>query len=228
MRQACWRSRPWPSAGIPTRSGHLLLAVVRVPSKVEDELERLSPDGRRALGRIDAEAVRAIAGFYAEHAVDDLPLDRIEEESNGVPAAVHRIASQLAGVGAAQRLGTSAERAAIDRRGLRSAEDDVIREMAGLELTTRRARLTTADSEDAPISDRSAAICPYKGLATFEAEDAAYFFGRERVVAELIARLVGSPFVAVVGASGSGKSSALEPVSCLPSPAACFPVATPG
>ena len=64
--------------------------------QVEDELERLSPDGRRALGRIDAEAVRAIAGFYAEHAVDDLPLDRIEEESNGVPAAVHRIASQLA------------------------------------------------------------------------------------------------------------------------------------
>ena len=194
----------------PPGVGTLLLAVVRVPSQVEDELERLSPDGQRALGRLDAEAVRAIAAFYAEQAVDDLPLDRIEAESNGVPAAVHRIASQLARAGAAQRLGTSAERAAIDRRGLRAAEEDVIREMAGLELATRRAQLTTADTDDAPISDRSATICPYKGLATFEAEDAAYFFGRERVVAELIARLVGSPFVAVVGASGSGKSSALR------------------
>ncbi len=110
----------------------------------------------------------------------------------------------------AQRLGTSAERAASDRRGLRAAEEDVIREMAGLELATRRARLTTADADDAPTGDPSTMICPYKGLATFEAEDAAYFFGRERVVAELIARLVGSPFVAVVGASGSGKSSALR------------------
>ena len=166
--------------------------------------------GSARSSRLDADAVRAIATFYAEHAIDDLPLSRIEEESDGVPAAVHRIASQLARAGASQRLGTSAERAASDRRGLRAAEEDVMREMAGLELATRRAQLTTADSDDSPVGDPSTMICPYKGLATFEAEDAAYFFGRDRVVAELIARLVGSPFVAVVGASGSGKSSALR------------------
>ena len=53
-------------------------------------------------------------------------------------------------------------------------------------------------------------VCPYKGLATFDAEDAEYFFGRERLVAELVARLVGAPLLAVVGPSGSGKSSVVR------------------
>ena len=53
-------------------------------------------------------------------------------------------------------------------------------------------------------------VCPYKGLATFDVEDAEYFFGRERLVAELVARLVGAPLLAVVGPSGSGKSSVLR------------------
>ena len=57
---------------------------------------------------------------------------------------------------------------------------------------------------------RSAVICPFKGLASYERADAAYFFGRERVVAELVARLASSTFVAVTGSSGSGKSSVLR------------------
>ena len=48
---------------------------------------------------------------------------------------------------------------------------------------------------------------PYKGLAAFEPDDAADFFGRERLVAELVARLAGTRLLAVVGPSGSGKSS---------------------
>ena len=53
-------------------------------------------------------------------------------------------------------------------------------------------------------------VCPYKGLASFDTEDAEYFFGRERLVAELVARLVGAPLLAVVGPSGSGKSSVVR------------------
>jgi WD40 repeat protein/class 3 adenylate cyclase len=49
--------------------------------------------------------------------------------------------------------------------------------------------------------------CPYMGLAAFEAEDAEYFFGREELVAQLTAQLAGTRFLAVVGPSGSGKSS---------------------
>src|SRR5207302_7019045 len=52
--------------------------------------------------------------------------------------------------------------------------------------------------------------CPYPGLIAFGPEDAARYFGRDAVVADLIERLRGHPFVAVIGASGSGKSSVLR------------------
>ena len=44
----------------------------------------------------------------------------------------------------------------------------------------------------------------------FDVEDAGYFFGRERLVAELVARLAGAPLLGIVGPSGSGKSSVLR------------------
>ena len=55
---------------------------------------------------------------------------------------------------------------------------------------------------------------PYKGLRSFDAEDADDFHGRERLVERLISRL-GNPgtrgrFIAVVGPSGSGKSSVVR------------------
>jgi energy-coupling factor transporter ATP-binding protein EcfA2 len=52
--------------------------------------------------------------------------------------------------------------------------------------------------------------CPYKGLAAFQAEDAQWFFGRQRLVAELVVRLSEHQILAVVGPSGSGKSSVLR------------------
>lgn len=52
---------------------------------------------------------------------------------------------------------------------------------------------------------------PYKGLAAFKEADAADFFGREALVAQLAARLNEdhplARFLAIVGPSGSGKSS---------------------
>jgi len=51
---------------------------------------------------------------------------------------------------------------------------------------------------------------PYKGLTYFTEEDAGIFFGRERLTARLVARLQETRFLALVGASGSGKSSLLR------------------
>ncbi|MCG6138273.1 MAG: caspase family protein [Nostoc sp. LLA-1] len=53
-------------------------------------------------------------------------------------------------------------------------------------------------------------ICPYRGLQAFTAEDAQYFYGREVVVQQLISNLAQKSFIAVVGASGSGKSSVVQ------------------
>jgi WD40 repeat protein/transcriptional regulator with XRE-family HTH domain len=61
--------------------------------------------------------------------------------------------------------------------------------------------------EDAP----SLGICPYKGLNYFDESDAELFVGRETLTASLAERVLALPaqvrFIAIVGASGSGKSS---------------------
>jgi len=53
-------------------------------------------------------------------------------------------------------------------------------------------------------------ICPYRGLLHFREEDAPFFFGREAAVEKLLETVKRQPFVAVVGASGSGKSSVVR------------------
>ncbi|HEV7652329.1 MAG TPA: hypothetical protein VGP26_29600 [Actinophytocola sp.] len=50
---------------------------------------------------------------------------------------------------------------------------------------------------------------PYAGLAPFRRGDADRFFGRDRLVGEVVARVRERRMVAVFGASGSGKSSVL-------------------
>ena len=49
--------------------------------------------------------------------------------------------------------------------------------------------------------------CPYRGLEAFGEEDAETFFGREKLVDEIVARVGQSRFVVIAGPSGSGKSS---------------------
>ena len=47
--------------------------------------------------------------------------------------------------------------------------------------------------------------CPYKGLARYDEDDADLFVGRERLVEELLARLVDGSLLVVVGPSGHGQ-----------------------
>lgn len=51
---------------------------------------------------------------------------------------------------------------------------------------------------------------PYKGLTYFTEVDADNFFGREKLSDQIVARLLKTRFLAVIGASGSGKSSLLR------------------
>ncbi|MGH3826119.1 MAG: caspase, EACC1-associated type, partial [Pseudonocardiaceae bacterium] len=57
-------------------------------------------------------------------------------------------------------------------------------------------------------------VCPYRGLAAYDVADARYFFGREALTEQLVARLAeqlpGAGTLVVVGPSGSGKSSLLR------------------
>jgi nucleoside phosphorylase len=58
-----------------------------------------------------------------------------------------------------------------------------------------------------PGSTRPVGVSPYRGLAPFGEDDAALFFGRAEMTGALTERVSRSRFVAVVGRSGSGKSS---------------------
>ncbi|NCA71668.1 MAG: CHAT domain-containing protein [Sphingobacteriia bacterium] len=50
--------------------------------------------------------------------------------------------------------------------------------------------------------------CPFPGLAPFSTEELrAFFFGREKTIAQVLEKLLDERFVAVLGPSGSGKSS---------------------
>jgi hypothetical protein len=49
--------------------------------------------------------------------------------------------------------------------------------------------------------------CPYRGLEVFEEEHARFFFGREATIQHLVESLRPTRFLAVLGPSGSGKSS---------------------
>ncbi|MHC5596893.1 MAG: nSTAND1 domain-containing NTPase [Nostoc sp.] len=53
-------------------------------------------------------------------------------------------------------------------------------------------------------------VCPYMGLSAFLEEDSQYFYGREALTQQLIHQLRDRSFLAVIGASGSGKSSIVQ------------------
>lgn len=65
---------------------------------------------------------------------------------------------------------------------------------------------------EGPIWDRALNGCPFPGLAAFDANRRAVFFGRKTAIDSAILRLrqASSSFLLLIGASGSGKSSLLH------------------
>ena len=113
-----------------------------------------------------------------------------------------QILMQAPGLLVRERLDDAAARAATERAGWRQATDDV--SAAVIELQAAREREALAGTPS------PAAAMPFKGLASFDVADADVYFGRERLVADLVARVPGSRLMGIVGPSGSGKSSALR------------------
>jgi WD40 repeat protein/class 3 adenylate cyclase len=151
------------------------------------------------------EQIRAIAELYLPGSTDAIPLE-VLTGTGGVPREVHQAVSEWVAADATARLGNLAHRAASGRSDLKTLEADLAGTVIDLQRVRERARVFGSGPGRRATTEGP----PYKGLASFDVEDAAGFFGRERVVAELIARLAGSALLAVVGASGSGKSSVVR------------------
>ena len=67
------------------------------------------------------------------------------------------------------------------------------------------------DPSFSPASLRSRErVNPYKGLASYQPQDKAFFFGRDAAIRDINQLLAATNFLVVVGASGTGKSSLVK------------------
>jgi energy-coupling factor transporter ATP-binding protein EcfA2 len=83
-----------------------------------------------------------------------------------------------------------------------SRDNSVLRQTDGLE-----ALRGAIHRQSVPSSPLRMQVCPYRGLEPFREEDAAFFCGRGDAIRDLVSQIERYSFVAVVGPSGSGKSS---------------------
>jgi WD40 repeat protein/class 3 adenylate cyclase len=187
------RSRPVMVLGLvkDSQAGPSLAAAI-------EEADGLG-DGHVSLTPLNLDGVEGIARLYVGDDVQDVPLESMARESGGVPGRVHEVVSLWARDEAGRRLAAAAEWL-TEGRERRSADLEFANNLIGLKL----GRIYSGEGQAAGESE-----CPYKGLASFEETDAEYFFGRERLIGELAARTVQVGLLGVVGASGSGKSSAV-------------------
>ncbi|MGE5156063.1 MAG: BTAD domain-containing putative transcriptional regulator, partial [Betaproteobacteria bacterium] len=173
----------------------LTLPTCRDPVRV-GELAALPKLLLTALGE---DAIADVVRVYAPNTTDAAAVAAMVN-TGGVPSRLHRAASEWAFSRAGRRIDRAAASVAEPTRWLHAVRDEVVAGVLELDHVRRSARPLRPVGR--PISG-----CPYRGLARYEASDADLFRGRERAVAEIVARMIDPPLLAIVGGAGTGKSS---------------------
>jgi len=162
---------------------------------------RAGPARRVRLSPLDPGAASVIVRRYLGSRAGPETVERIVAQAAGLPARLHELAAAWMEDDAAQRVAGAVSQAPAARQALSSVRATV---REGV-LDLHRVR-----EERAAHAAAGVPLCPYKGLARFEQQDAAIFHGREALVAALVARLADTPLLAVTGPSGAGKSSVVR------------------
>ena len=90
----------------------------------------------------------------------------------------------------------------------KATDPDPAARYAAIEAFAQDAIRELVGGEEAPEPVELVDVAnPYMGLRPFDQTDAALFFGRDRMISTVLARLVEEPGLLVVGPSGCGKSS---------------------
>src|SRR5215213_2572258 len=170
----------------------------------------LSAAARRRLEGLSVPEMAQIVAVYSAEEESLQAARSLLKATGGIPSLIHHAAGEWARARATKRVEQAAARSLRHRLDLRAVQGEVADNVVELQqLRGRRGAVAGAEiAERGP--DRSppaTVLCPYKGLACFESADRELFFGRERLVAELVTHLVGPGLLGVVGPSGSGKSS---------------------
>ena len=159
-----------------------------------------------------------ILGGYRQTVGGENPaIGALLDKVQGVPGLKQLVVEPLAEVEVAELIGTVVDAADDTLRqivalvhaetgGNPAAVSGIIDRLSGVGVLADR--LGPADVTR--VHEVVALACPYKGLLSFEAEDHARFFGRESFIATATERLAHEGFCAVVGPSGSGKSSVVR------------------
>jgi DNA-binding SARP family transcriptional activator len=134
----------------------------------------------------------SVSALLYKHLNEPMPL--VRDSRPDLASAVDDVLQRATAKAPADRYDDALEMAEAFRRSLRPAE-------------TRR---PAPEREVIAIPTGVEVVNPYKGLRAFQEADAADFFGREALVEQLVAGLADSRFLAVVGPSGSGKSSVVR------------------
>jgi Tol biopolymer transport system component len=178
--------------------GHRATIGRTLPGAMMGTLAYMSPEQWGA-DTIDARTdVWAMGILLFEMVVGEHPLAPISMKTlASVPVLEQPMPSVRERLPAIGKLGAVIDRCLIKDKASRLAS---ARELLGeLEAVARPALGNAGEAlEDAT---------PYAGLSAFQERDAARFFGRERAVEQIVARLAEQPLLALVGSSGAGKSS---------------------
>jgi DNA-binding SARP family transcriptional activator/WD40 repeat protein len=160
-----------------------------------------------------------IARRWLGEGVDDVDVEPILRTARGNPGLLHTLLAETV----EQRSKRQINAAVGD---LRTARADVISSRTGVAYGVRGLRRGRALLAAVPGTPRGGGIggrCPYLGLEAYELGDAELFHGRDTVVEQLVARVADTALVAVVGASGSGKSSLVKAGLLAALSAGCLP-----
>ncbi|HSP60076.1 MAG TPA: AfsR/SARP family transcriptional regulator, partial [Ornithinimicrobium sp.] len=177
-----WAGEPWPEleSWEPARVEAQRLTEVRLSA------EELRLDALLGTGRVDEALAEARA--------------RVSQ----APLREHRWTQWALSLYQAGRQGEALEAL---RRARRVLVDELGVDPGPELVATEQAILRQDESLTAPETPVTTSTCPYQGLVPYAVEDAEGFFGRARQVEEGLDRLAAAGALAVVGPSGSGKSS---------------------
>ncbi len=209
------RLRRWWGADLPTGSVTLVVADVDSSAEGEDAIDELvrMHGGHRVAPFDDGPHVVAFTssedGFATARALAARVGSRVGVATGDAVPRAGRYEGELAGAAARRLVLAEPRQVVVDDAVARQLGDRLPRDLAlaelpgGLGEEERSWALVGPGLAVPPQAD----VCPYRGLMAFQTEDGDLFFGREEIVETAVEEILASGFLAIVGASGSGKSS---------------------
>ena len=197
------------------RAGRVLVLAGYEPagvgaSRLQQGLQSIDGAVDLRLSGLSADEVQWLLTEVAGEPAPEAFLRGVLAESEGSPYFVLQMARSVKERSITRHVQEAVDRAGELRTDLRLQREEISLALRQLD----QLRDTSAGTEQARIdpdgTPPGAGEPPYRGLLAFQTEDAETFCGRDALVAEMVAALVSGSLLTVVGASGSGKSSAVR------------------